>query len=197
MLKPKHLLLISTVIASSTALPLFAEQQHQHDAHRNLLGNLPADKVEEIRALENPLPKSPDAIAKGKKIYEGKGGCANCHGQTGAGDGPLAADLDPPPRNFQAHPTWLHHSEGEVFWVIKHGIPGSTMPSFNGILTDKEIWALLRFLPTLTATSEKGMKAEDQHQHEHDHGHSEPNTSEQDHEHNTHKEHGHQPEHGH
>lgn len=189
MLKSKPFLLIATVIASTAALPLFAEQ-HQH-GHGNLIDNLPADKIEEIRGLENPLAESSEVIAKGEKIYQGKGGCANCHGQTGAGDGPMAAGLNPPPRNFQKHPTWRHHSEGEIFWVIKHGIPGSTMPAFDGVLTDKEIWALLRFLPTLTATSEKGMEAEDHHQH--GHGHSEPDSSEQGHGHKKQKE----SEHGH
>ncbi|EDZ67569.1 c-type cytochrome [Nitrosococcus oceani] len=201
MLKSKRFLIISAVvIASSTAPLLFAEQhQHQHhqNAHRSLLGDLPANKLEEIRALENPLPDSPDTVAKGAEIYAGKGGCASCHGPTGGGDGPMAAGLNPPPRNFQEHPTWLHHSQGEIFWVIKHGIPNSTMPSFDGILTDKEIWALLRFLPTLTPAAERGMEAGEHHHHEHGHAESADPHASSKHGHEGQEEHGNMQEHAH
>ena len=52
---------------------------------------VPADKLAEARALTNPFGDSAEMRVKGKALYEGKGGCANCHGQNGAGDGPLAA----------------------------------------------------------------------------------------------------------
>lgn len=41
-----------------------------------------------------------DALAKGKKIYEGIGACVTCHGPAGKGDGAAAATLNPKPRNF-------------------------------------------------------------------------------------------------
>jgi mono/diheme cytochrome c family protein len=43
--------------------------------------------------------------------------CASCHGATGAGDGPVAAAANPPPRNFQ---------KGEFkFDTNKDGKPGT------------------------------------------------------------------------
>ena len=39
-------------------------------------------------------------IKKGKKIYDGIGACASCHGPKGLGDGPAAAALNPKPRSF-------------------------------------------------------------------------------------------------
>ncbi|GEM21545.1 hypothetical protein NONS58_29890 [Nitrosococcus oceani] len=109
----------------------------------------------------------------------------------------MAAGLNPPPRNFQEHPTWLHHSQGEIFWVIKHGIPNSTMPSFDGILTDKEIWALLRFLPTLTPAAERGMEAGEHHHHEHGHAESADPHASSKHGHEGQEEHGNMQEHAH
>lgn len=38
--------------------------------------------------------------AAGKAVYDGKGGCAACHGATGAGDGAAAAALNPKPASF-------------------------------------------------------------------------------------------------
>ena len=62
---------------------------------------VPADKLAAARALTRLFPSSPKIIEQGKAIYNGKGGCFNCHGKDGDGNGPLAAQLDPSPRNFQ------------------------------------------------------------------------------------------------
>ena len=43
---------------------------------------------------------SADIVAEGKKIFEGKGTCVNCHGKTGEGNGPAGKVLNPSPRNF-------------------------------------------------------------------------------------------------
>ena len=107
---------------------------------------VPSDKLAEARALTSPVPDSPDAVEKGKALYEGRGGCVNCHGKSGMGDGPAAAALDPSPRNFHHHGFWRHRTEGEIFWVIKHGSPGTSMIGFNGTLSDEEIWTVIRYL---------------------------------------------------
>ena len=106
---------------------------------------VPADKLAEARALTSPLPPSAELQAKGKALSEGKATCLNCHGQSGAGDGPLAASLNPSPRNFHHHGFWRHRSEGEVFWVIKYGVPGTAMIGFGDQLTDEEIWAIIQY----------------------------------------------------
>lgn len=106
---------------------------------------VPADKLMEARALTSPLPDSPENVEKGRTLYVGKGTCVNCHGRGGGGDGPVAASLDPQPRNFQHHGFWLHRTEGEIFWVIKYGSPGTAMVGFGDQLTDEEIWTILQY----------------------------------------------------
>ena len=106
---------------------------------------VPADQMQEARALESPLAESLDAVEKGKAIYEGKGTCFNCHGSSGRGDGPGGLSLIPSPRNFQHHGMWRHRTEGEIFWVIKHGSPGTGMIPFGGLLTDEEIWTVMQY----------------------------------------------------
>jgi len=106
---------------------------------------VPPDKIEEARVLVSPLPDSPDIVEKGKAIYEGKGTCFNCHGTSGRGDGPGGLSLNPSPRNFWHHGMWRHRTEGEIFWVIKHGSPGTGMIPFGGLLTDEEIWTVMQY----------------------------------------------------
>lgn len=106
---------------------------------------VPADKLAEARALTSPLPDTPEIVEKGKALYNGKGTCFNCHGTDGMGNGPAATGLDPAPRDFHRHGFWRHRTEGEIFWVIKNGSPGTSMIGFVGQLTDEEIWAIIQY----------------------------------------------------
>ena len=106
---------------------------------------VPADKLEEARALTSPFPDSPEVAAQGKEIYEGKGTCFNCHGMTGRGDGPGGSALNPSPRNFRHRGMWHHRTDGEIFWVIKNGIQGTGMIPFGGLLSDHEIWMVMQY----------------------------------------------------
>ncbi len=113
--------------------------------HDVMQPRVPADRMAEARQLRNPLPESAETIARGKALYTGRGACVNCHGAEGDGNGPVAAQLNPSPRNFQHHGFWRHRTEGEIFWVIKHGSPGTSMVGFADQLTDEEIWALIQY----------------------------------------------------
>lgn len=135
-------ILLSLIGILCTAVASTAAERHM------MPPRVPADKLAEARALTNPVPDSPDVVEKGKALYEGKGGCVTCHGKSGMGDGPAAESLDPSPRNFHHHGFWRHRTEGEVFWVIKNGSPGTSMIGFNGTLSDEEIWTVIHYLST-------------------------------------------------
>jgi mono/diheme cytochrome c family protein len=127
-------------------------------AERQIMQTLvPADKLAEVRALTSPLPSSPEIVAQGKALYNGKGTCFNCHGKDGGGNGPVAAQLNPSPRNFQHHGFWRHRTEGEIFWVIKNGSVGTSMIGFNGQLTDEEIWAIIQYERSFVGEHGPGM----------------------------------------
>ena len=118
-------------------------------AERHMMPSVvPADKLAEARALKNPLSNTSEVIENGKSVYNGKGGCVTCHGIDGDGKGPAAASMNPAPRNFQHHGFWRHRSEGEVFWAIKYGSPGTAMIAFGSVLSDNEIWALIHYEQT-------------------------------------------------
>jgi mono/diheme cytochrome c family protein len=141
-MKPRMLPLLVLVV--SLAIPSWAAERH------GIQLLVPADKLAEARALTSPFPNSPETAAQGKAIYNGKGACFRCHGKDGGGNGPLAARLNPPPRNFQDHGFWSQRTEGEVFWLIKNGSPGTGIVGYGDQLTDGEIWALIQYIRSFT-----------------------------------------------
>jgi mono/diheme cytochrome c family protein len=149
-MKGKTVPLLALVM--SLAIPAGAEERHM------MQPLVPADKLAEARALRNPLPNSPEVIEQGKALYNGKGGCVTCHGLDGDGKGPAASTMKPSPRNFQHHGFWRHRIEGEVFWAIKYGSPGTAMIAFGSVLSDKEIWALIQYEQTFAVRHGPGMR---------------------------------------
>lgn len=141
-MKPRSMLPLLALVVSLT-IPSWATERHR----MQLL--VPADKLPEARALTSPLPRSPETVSQGKAIYAGKGGCFRCHGKEGDGNGPLAARLDPSPRDFQDQEFWGHRTDGEIFWLIKHGSPDTGLAGYGDQLTDREIWALVQYLRSL------------------------------------------------
>jgi mono/diheme cytochrome c family protein len=136
------LVLTTTAVLSSASVRAADRMGMGHDAMRP---RVPADQLAAARQLTSPLPDSPETIERGKALYAGKGTCINCHGAEGDGNGPVAAQLNPSPRNFQHHGFWRHRTEGEIFWVIKHGSSGTSMIGFADQLTDEDIWALIQY----------------------------------------------------
>ena len=128
-----------TFFLLTSVQPLSAAERHIMEPR------VPGNQLEEARALKSPLPDSGEIVAQGKKLYEGKGTCFNCHGMTGQGDGPGGSTLDPSPRNFRHRGMWHHRTEGEIFWVIKNGIEGTGMIPFGGLLSDEEIWTVMQY----------------------------------------------------
>lgn len=91
-----------------------------------------------------PVRPSPEL---GRKLYAAE--CAGCHGERGRGDGPGAATLPVPPRDFTREPFKFRTTaladpptRKDVFDTLTHGLPGSGMPSFR-FLTEEERRALV------------------------------------------------------
>lgn len=96
----------------------------------------------------NPLPETPQALAAGGAIYMGeprKVACATCHGVTGDGQGKLSDQFDPPPRNFACADTIRGVPDGQLFWIIRYGSPGTSMPPHKK-LSDEQIWQVVHYI---------------------------------------------------
>jgi len=91
------------------------------------------------------VPYQASSIAAGAVRYARD--CATCHGPSGAGDGPAARALAPPPPDLRAHHATLH-TAGDLYWWITHG--RRAMPAF-GHLEPNERWSLVNYLRALAA----------------------------------------------
>lgn len=107
---------------------------------------VPRDQLIEAKKMKNPIQATTENIAKGKQLYEGKGTCFNCHGKSGQGDGPAGKILNPSPRNFTNCKFHKRRKDGELFWVIKNGSPGTGMvPLIGTAITEEEAWFIINY----------------------------------------------------
>ena len=93
----------------------------------------------------NPIAPTAESIAAGKNLYADN--CLSCHGETGAGDGPAAAALNPPPADLITHVPL--HPDRVLFGFIHDGIPDTGMAGAGGMLSDDEIWHVVNYIQTL------------------------------------------------
>jgi len=105
---------------------------------------------------KNPYADDPKSIAEGLEHYHMD--CVMCHGAPGVDPFDLAKGLNPSAPSL--NDTDL--SDGELFWVIKHGIRMTPMPAFGPTHSDDDIWkiaAFIRHLPHLTDKERDTLRA--------------------------------------
>lgn len=98
--------------------------------------------------LSNPLAPSPENIFAGQTLFHfdaKPGPCRACHGISGNGLGILFRQLSPSPRNFTCNKTMSTLPDGQLFWIIKNGSPGTAMPTFKN-LDDEQVWQLIHYI---------------------------------------------------
>lgn len=99
--------------------------------------------------MKGPYDGQPAAIVTGFDHY--RDNCVMCHGAPGVAGAELSKGLNPPAPSLGKEEN--DTPDGELFWVIKHGIRMTPMPAFGPTQTDEEIWkivAFIRHLPDLT-----------------------------------------------
>jgi mono/diheme cytochrome c family protein len=94
---------------------------------------------------KNPLPATAENLQAAKGIYAEQ--CANCHGDTGKGDGSDAMMYDPAPSDLTDATKTTKHTDGEIYYQITEG--RKPMPSYKKKLTDTQRWQLVLFVRSL------------------------------------------------
>lgn len=116
----------------------------------------------------NPVAPSPDVLRAGLAHYRGM--CVTCHGAPGVDASDIGIGLNPAPPDLTLSKVQAR-TDGELFWLVSHGIRMTGMPAFGPTHKEDEIWkivAFLRHLPEITAEEEKELKgsaAEPEHKH--------------------------------
>jgi len=105
---------------------------------------------DEYLARKNPLSATPENLEEGERLFNtgSAGACSFCHGDTGAGNGPLSDQFQPPPRNFTCGQTVNGIADGQLFWIIRFGSPGTAMPD-HPQFSDEQVWQLVLHLRRL------------------------------------------------
>ena len=93
-------------------------------------------------AMDNPTAITPANLIEGAKEYEEH--CAFCHGGAKAKTSPMQHKFNPPAPQLVARVP--HDPDNWLFWVTKHGVRMTGMPSWDGIMSDEEIWKVIAFL---------------------------------------------------
>ncbi len=151
-------MLLPSVLTISLCLGISVAQAQVGDPEV-LRPRVPSDQLEALRTITNPLPATPDLVAKGKALFEGKAFCRACHGSDGKG---LGGDIEsgslkgPLPRNFTDQEWQAARTDGELLWILKNGSNGTAMAPFIPlILTEEEAWQVLLYVRSFGQTRDK------------------------------------------
>lgn len=145
----------STAELKDEALALHIGQEHQrhHGDGRPGSGICPQTRTtprapEEDYDKKNPLEATRRNLDVGESLFNllaEPTACKICHGAKGNGLGLMAQGLSPMPRNFTCAETMRKISDGQIFWIIRNGSPGTGMVP-SKFLTDEQIWQLTLYI---------------------------------------------------
>ena len=104
------------------------------------------------RDRTNPEPATDEAIEDGLVHFADH--CATCHANDGSGDTDYGRGLYPKPPDMRLART-QSLTDGELFYLIEHGVPLTGMPAFGSGTAEGETasWRLVHFIrrmPSLT-----------------------------------------------
>ena len=94
--------------------------------------------------MANPVKSDAESLANGKELWVKH--CQSCHGKSGKGDGPKAAQLKTEPEDL-GKPDIQSQPDGAFFYKTSEG--REDMPSFKKKIADQEdIWAVVNYVRT-------------------------------------------------
>ena len=110
----------------------------------------PTPEAKATAAPSTPAPMLTYEARSGRDVYRHY--CQSCHGETGAGDGFNAYNLDPHPRDF-SDPGFQKKTDADLRDAIRRGGAGvglsPLMPPWGRTLSDRKIDDVVLYLRTL------------------------------------------------
>jgi len=141
-----------------------------------------------VRATDVEVPPldDPELIAEGAEHYQAM--CSGCHLAPGITDSEIRAGLYPQPPDLAAHQHGESHADMDMqtaaarqFWIVKHGVKSTGMPSWGTTHDDEAIWGLVAFLQKLPELSAQEYQVMSSTSGGHQHGGGEQQGGEADH----------------
>lgn len=102
----------------------------------------------------DPLPATDDMVRRGQRAFAAY--CSVCHGLDGQKTGVPFAEAMSPPVPSLAAPEIQAYTDGQLKWIIENGLFPSGMPASRGLLSDEEMWRIVRYLRHLPAAGSLG-----------------------------------------
>ncbi|MBP6469427.1 MAG: cytochrome c [Chloroflexi bacterium] len=104
---------------------------------------------EEYAGLTSPIAADDESLARGQEIFTKY--CVVCHGESGMGDGPGAANLDPQPAPV-AHTSQML-GDDYLYWRISEGGAhdpfNSAMPAWQTAFEETARWDVINYVRAL------------------------------------------------
>jgi high-affinity iron transporter len=139
---PAARLVLDSLIAAAT--------RHAMPAELAALNKKFAEALGAEGAIDLPA-RLPDLL-RAKQLFTQN--CVACHGVTGAGDGPRAADFKPHPEPIGSAAEMHGVSPAHMYRVISVGVQGTTMSAWSSVLSVDDRWALVAYVNALRATDQ-------------------------------------------
>jgi mono/diheme cytochrome c family protein len=110
------------------------------------------------RARSNPERATAETIRSGLEHWADH--CASCHGNDGSGDTVIGRGLFPRAPDMR-QPATQTLTDGELFYIIEHGVKLTGMPAWGTGTPDGEIdsWHLVHFIRRLPSLTEDDLAA--------------------------------------
>jgi mono/diheme cytochrome c family protein len=116
---------------------------------------------DEYRELRNPVLRNDESVRNGMEHFADH--CAACHANDGSGDTEMGKSMFPPAPDMRVSAT-QSLSDGELFYIIEHGVRFTGMPAWGTgtIAGEESSWHLVhfvRYLPDMTPEELEEMAA--------------------------------------
>src|ERR1700739_1027910 len=103
---------------------------------------------------KNPFSATAANIQEGKDDFTQY--CMVCHGLDGQNTGvPFADSVDPPVPSLSSKEV-QSYSDGQLKWIIEHGISPSGMPPSKGLFADDDMWKMVLYIRHLPRAGSLG-----------------------------------------
>lgn len=136
---------VATAVAASGAVPMRASGSV---GPLDRVGDLMFERAVDVRARDTANPYAADRAAIEEGLRHFKEMCLHCHGAPGVAPASWSRGMQPEPPPLD-HEAVQSRSDGELHYIIEHGVRMTGMPPFGEDHSQKDLWSLVAFIRQL------------------------------------------------